>query len=67
MTGERYRLPRHKHKHPELSVSALARALGRQYRRVHADVAALKKDGLLDRSHGTVRATADCIRADIRL
>jgi hypothetical protein len=43
MTGERYRLLRHLHKHPEPSVSALARALGRQYRRVHADVAALEQ------------------------
>lgn len=67
MTGERYRLLRHLHKHPEPSVSALAKALGRQYRRVHADVAALEQAGLLDRSHGTVRTTADRIRADIRL
>jgi predicted transcriptional regulator len=67
MTGERYRLLRHLHKHPEPSVSALARALGRQYRRVHADVAALEQAGLLDRSKGSVRATADRIRADIRL
>jgi predicted transcriptional regulator len=67
MTGERYRLLQHLHKHPEPSVSALARALGRQYRRVHADVAALEQAGLLDRSHGVVRTTADRIRADIRL
>jgi len=67
MTGERYRLLRHLHEHPEPSVSALARALGRQYRRVHADVAALEQAGLLDRSEGAVRATADRIRADIRL
>jgi predicted transcriptional regulator len=67
MTGERYRLLRHLHKHPEPSVSALARALGRQYRRVHADVAALEQAGLLDRSEGAVRATADRIKADIRL
>jgi predicted transcriptional regulator len=67
MTGERYRLLRHLHKHPEPSVSALAKALGRQYRRVHADVAALEQAGLLDRSRGTVRTTADRIRADIRL
>jgi len=46
--------------------SALARALGRQYRRTHADVAALKKGGLGDRSQGEVRATADRITADIR-
>ncbi len=67
MTGERYRLLRHLHAHPEPSVSALARALHRQYRRVHADVAALEQAGLLDRSHGAVRTTADMIRADIRL
>ena len=67
MTGERYRLLRHLHKHPEPSVSALAKALGRQYRRVHADVAALEQTGLLDRSQGTLRTTADRIRADIRL
>jgi predicted transcriptional regulator len=67
LTGERYRVLRHLHAHPEPSVSALARALGRQYRRVHADVAALEDAGLLDRSAGTVRATADRITADIRL
>jgi len=67
MTGERYRLLRHVHIHPEPSVSALARALGRQYRRVHADVAALEQAGLLDRSAGQVRASVDRITAEIRL
>jgi predicted transcriptional regulator len=67
MTGERYRLLRHVHAHPEPSVSALARALGRQYRRVHADVAALEHAGLLDRSKGIVRTTVDKISAEIRL
>jgi predicted transcriptional regulator len=67
MTGERYRLLRHLHEHPEPSISALARALKRQYRRVHADVTALEDAGLLDRSEGAVRATADRIRADIQL
>ena len=67
MTGERYRLLRHVHRHPEPSVSALARALRRQYRRVHADVAALERAGLLDRSNGTVRTTLDKISAEIRL
>lgn len=67
MTGERYRLLRHLHAHPEASVSALARALGRQYRRVHADVTVLEGVGLLARDAGSVRATADTIRAEIRL
>jgi predicted transcriptional regulator len=67
LTGERYRLLRHLHAHPEPSVSALARSLGRQFRRVHADVAALEGAGLVDRTDGTVRATADRITAEIRL
>lgn len=67
LTGERYRLMRHVHAHPEPSVSALARALGRQYRRVHADVAALEAAGLVDRSAGEVRTTVDKITAEIRL
>jgi predicted transcriptional regulator len=67
MTAERYRLLRHVHAHPEASVSALARALGRQYRRVHADVAALQQAGLVDRSNGAVRSSVDKITAEIRL
>jgi predicted transcriptional regulator len=42
MTGERYRLLRHLHANPEVSVSALARHLGRHFRRVLADVHALE-------------------------
>ncbi len=66
MTGERYRLLRHLHERPEPSVSALARAPGRQYRRVHADVAALEQAGLVGRSDGVVRAMADRIGVEIR-
>jgi predicted transcriptional regulator len=67
MTGERFRLLRHVHAHPEPSISALARSLGRQYRRVHADVAALESVGLLARHAGAVHATADSLKAEIRL
>jgi predicted transcriptional regulator len=67
LTGARYRMLRHLHAHPEPSVSALARALGRQYRRVHADVTALERAGLLARSEGAVRTTTDTIKADIHL
>ncbi len=67
LTGERFRLLKHVHAHPEPSVSALARALGRQYRRVHADVVALEEAGLLTRLEGAVHATADRLKADIRL
>ena len=67
LTGERCRLLRHLHGHPEPSVSALARSLGRQFSRVHGDVVALETAGLVDRSEGEVRATADRIRAEIVL
>ncbi len=33
LTGERFRLLKYVHAHPEPSISTLARALGRQYRR----------------------------------
>lgn len=67
MTGERLRLLRHLHAHPEPSVSALARALGRQYRRVHADVVALEGVGLVARAEGVVRVTADTVTAEVQL
>jgi predicted transcriptional regulator len=66
MTGERYRLPPHLHGHPEPSVSALARALGRQYRRAHADVAPLEQAGVVGLEDGSVRALADRIGVEIR-
>jgi predicted transcriptional regulator len=67
LTTERYRLLRSLHAHPEKSVNALARSLGRQYRRVHEDVTVLERAGLVDRSDGEVRATADRISAEVVL
>ena len=67
LTGERFRLLRYLHQNPQPSVSALARALGRHYRRVHADVAALEHAGLIERQGGVLHASADMIRADINL
>ena len=66
MTPERYRLLRHLHKHPEASISSLARSLHRQYRRVHDDVTALEEVGLIDRSGEGVTMTADSISTEIR-
>jgi predicted transcriptional regulator len=63
VSPERLRLLRHVRAHPEPSVSALARALHRPYRRVHGDVAALAEAGLLDRTDGAIRAAADRITA----
>lgn len=67
MTGERYRLLRHLHAHPEPSVSSLARSLKRAYRRVHEDVTVLEEAGLVSREGGMVRATAGVITAEVRL
>lgn len=67
LTGERFRLLRHLHAHPERSVNALALALGRQYRRVHEDVTILERAGLVDRSGGEVRTTADRLSAEVVL
>lgn len=67
LTGERYRLLRHLRAHPEPSISALARSLGRHLRRVQADVHALEAAGLVRRSEGFVRATADRLQATIEL
>ena len=53
MTPKRLDLLRHVHRQPARSIRALAAALGRDYRRVHADVEALAAAGLLDRDeHG---------------
>jgi len=49
MTPKRIELLRHVHRHPAPSIRALAAALGRDYRRVHDDVEALTRAGLLDR------------------
>jgi predicted transcriptional regulator len=67
LTTQRYRLLRHVRGHPARSVNALAGELKRQYRRVHEDVAALERVGLIDRSKGDVRATADRLTAEVVL
>ena len=57
MTGKRHEVLRHLHLHPAPSVLALSRELGRDYRRVHSDVAALERVGLVERSgEGMLRA-----------
>ena len=67
MTDKRHELLRYLHKHPEPSVSALARNLRRDYKRVHEDVAALTKIGLVEKKDKVLRADYDEIRAVIAL
>lgn len=49
LTPKRMAMVRHLRRDPAPSVNALAKALGRDYRRVHADVDALTRAGLVDR------------------
>jgi predicted transcriptional regulator len=66
MTTKRYDLLRHLRRHPAPSIAALARALGRECRRVPQDVEALTALDLIDRAHD-LRAPFDTIQATIRL
>ncbi len=59
MTANRLELLRHVHRNPQKSILALAKALGRDYRRVHEDVEALAEAGLLNRDEAGLRADYD--------
>ncbi len=68
LTGKRLSLLRHVRKAPAASIAELARALGRDYKRVHEDVEILVTAGLLLRTEtGAVAAACDEIRATIDL
>jgi predicted transcriptional regulator len=67
MTEKRYELLRFLHRHPADSVRALARDLGRYFKRVHQDVAALEAIGLIERVDAKLHADYDVIRASILL
>ena len=67
LSGKRVELLRHLHRAPAVSVAALARALGRDYRRVHDDVAILTAAGLVERNDAGLRADYDSIQTTIAL
>ncbi len=67
MTDKRYELLRHLHRHPAVSIRALARDLGRDFKRIHEDVTALEAIGLIERDGTMLRADYDEIRASILL
>ncbi len=67
LTPKRLALLRHIHRHPAASIAALARMVGRDYKRVHEDVEPLTAAGLLERDEGALRADYDEIRATIAL
>ena len=65
MTGRRLELLRHLRRHPTASIAALARALQRDYKRVHEDVEVLAAAGLLTRDATGLRIGYDEIRTTI--
>jgi predicted transcriptional regulator len=65
LTPRRLELLRHLRRHPVPSIAELARALRRDYKRVHADVEALAAAGLIDRTPAGLRADYGEIRASI--
>jgi len=67
LTGKRMELLRYVRRHNVKSVRALAKALGRDYSNVHADVQALTTAGLLDSADGGLRAKYDVIETKIAI
>jgi len=67
LTGKRMDLLRYVRRHKVPSVRALAKALGRDYSNVHADVQALAAAGLLEAGDGGVRADYDAIETRIAI
>ena len=67
LTGKRMELLHCVRRHDVGSVRALAKALGRDYRKVHVDVQALTAAGLLDVADGGVRADYDAIETKIAI
>ena len=65
LTPKRLELLRHLRRHAAANIADLARALGRDYKRVHADVEALAAAGLIDRTPAGLRADYGEIRARI--
>jgi predicted transcriptional regulator len=60
-------LLRYVRRHEVTSVRALAKALGRDYSNVHADVQALTSAGLINPSDGGVRVDYDAIETRIAI
>ena len=67
LTGKRMELLRYVRRHEVGSVRALAKALGRDYSNVHADVQVLAAAGLLDNTEEGLHADYDAIETKIAL
>jgi len=58
---------RHLHAQPEKSIASIAKALGRDYKRVHEDVSVLEHAGLLVRDGDLIKAPYDNVQANVSL
>jgi len=67
LTGKRLDILRHVRAQETPSIRALAKALGRDYSNVHADVQALAGAGLLDLTQDHVRVEYDSIDTKIAI
>ena len=67
LSPKRLELLRHVHQHPADTVSELARTIGRDYKRVHDDVSALARAGLIVRDENGIRAPYDSVQATVSL
>ena len=67
LTARCMELLRYVRRHKVGSVRVLAKALGRDYSNVHADVRALEAAGLLDATDGGVHADYDAIETRIAI
>lgn len=67
MTGKRLDLLRYVRHNQVSSIRALAKALGRDYSNVHADVQALTAAGLIEAGENGLRADYDAIETKIAI
>jgi len=67
LSAKRLELIRYVRQHPVRRVTDLARALGRDYRNVHEDVAILEAAGLLQKTEAGLRVEYSAIQSEIRL
>jgi predicted transcriptional regulator len=67
LSPKRLALLRYVRLHPADTVATLAKALGRDYKRVHEDVTALVHAGLLVRNERGISAPYDSVQANVSL
>lgn len=67
LSPKRLALLRHVRQHPAENIAALAKNLGRDYKRVHEDVAALVHAGLLVRDAQGIRSPYDSVHTEVSL